>query len=206
MYFNGIDISQLFTPGRPGLFNPGNLKSTYFQKIKVSLEDLFCGKPTMTFSIHDNHLERFRAAFWGGMAKPLLFQVLIYASPIVRLLGFPIALLAGVLIFQANLPQPSVVDYNVDLASGWKGGTKLRFSDVEPGFEVIFVLKEEEHKRFVRVGNDLMTTITIDKTQAQAQARTGCSRIIETILSMKWTHPFMSRLSLVKLSAQVNTS
>ena len=176
-YFNGVDVSQMFASGRPGFWNPSNFKSTYVQKVKVPLEDLFSGRPGMTFSLHDSYWRRMRAAFRGGIAKPLFYQALIYASPIIRLLGFPLALLAGVLIFQSNLPQPSLVDYNVELQSGWKGGTKLKFTDVEPGFEVIFVLEEEKHKHYVRVGNDLMTTITIDKTQA----RTGCSKIIEPL-------------------------
>ena len=176
-YFNGVDISQMFNTGRPGFWNPSNLKCIYVQQVKVSLEDLYSGRHDMTFSLHDNYWKRWRAAFRGGMAKPLLYQALIYASPIVRLLGFPLALLAGVAIFQFNLPRPCIVDYNIDLKSGWKGGTKLTFSDVEPGFEVIFVLEEQVHERFVRVGNDLMTTITIDKTQALK----GCSKLIEPL-------------------------
>ena len=176
-YFNGVDISQMFSTDRPGFWNPSGLKCTYVQQVKVSLEDLYSGRHDVIFSLHDNYWKRWRAAFRGGVAKPLLYQALIYASPIVRLLGFPLALLAGVAIFQFNLPRPCIVDYNVDLKSGWKGGTKLTFSDVEPGFEVIFVLEEDVHERFVRVGNDLMTTITIDKTQALK----GCSKLIESL-------------------------
>jgi DnaJ homolog subfamily B member 4 len=177
LYFNGVDISQMFSAGRPGFLNPGNLKSTYVQKVKVPLQDLFAGKKGMTFSLNNDQWQRFRAAFRGGIAKPLLYQALIYASPIVRILGLPLALLAGAAIFQSNLPHPSIVDYNVNLESGWKGGTKLTFTDVEPGFDVTFIIEEEVHERFVRVGNDLLTTITVERLQA----RNGCFKRIEPL-------------------------
>jgi len=80
-YFNGVDVSQMFASGRPGFWHPSNFKSTYVQKVKVPLEDLFSGRPGMTFSLHDSYWRRMRAAFRGGIAKPLFLSGLDICIP-----------------------------------------------------------------------------------------------------------------------------
>jgi DnaJ-class molecular chaperone len=73
----------------------------------------------------------------------------------------------------------SSLSYNqdVEIKRGWKGGTRLKFEQVDPGFEVIFVIQEGKHDRFERDGNNLQTTISITKSKA----RKGCSLFIDPL-------------------------
>lgn len=43
--------------------------------------------------------------------------------------------------------------------------------------DIVFILDEKKHDRFVRVGNDLKTTATIGRTKA----RKGCTIVIEPL-------------------------
>jgi DnaJ-class molecular chaperone len=66
---------------------------------------------------------------------------------------------------------------DVEIKRGWKGGTRLKFDQVDPGFEVVFVVQEGKHDRFERDGNNLQTTISITKSKA----RKGCSLFIDPL-------------------------
>src|SRR5690606_22011856 len=60
----------------------------------------------------------------------------------------------------------------IDVKPGWKEGTKIKFAnrgDVNVGREpadVVFVIKQKPHDIFKRIGNDLVTIITITQEEA----------------------------------------
>jgi len=60
----------------------------------------------------------------------------------------------------------------IDIKKGWKAGTKITYEgwgDEEPGTEagdIIFVIEEKKHPRFVRDGNDLVFHRPISLTEA----------------------------------------
>jgi DnaJ-class molecular chaperone len=74
-----------------------------------------------------------------------------------------------------SLPRTSRIFYSTKIKRGWKAGTKLIFK--QPGIDVVFVLDEGKHDRFVRDGNDLKTTVTIGQTKAAK----GCTILIDPL-------------------------
>ena len=79
--------------------------------------------------------------------------------------------------FHLGLPRPTRLYYASHIKSGWKSGTKLTFDGLQPGLEVVFILKEGKHERFSRQGNDLKTSATIGKTKAHR----GCKLFIDPL-------------------------
>ena len=75
-----------------------------------------------------------------------------------------------------SLPRPTKLFYFTKIKRGWKAGTKLIFQQ-EPGIDVVFVIDEKKHDRFVRVGDDLKTTAMINRTKAKR----GCTIIIDPL-------------------------
>ena len=177
-YFNGVDISDLF-PGNPfskPTFWGGPLKSIYVQKVQVPLQDLYEGKQSVEFVLKDNLWKRYRAAIRGGIGKTIFFQALLFSIPIIRI-STSMSVVVTAALFHSNIPRPVKLMYDCNIQKGWKSGTKLTFKEVEPGFDVVFILEEKKHGRYVRVGNDLHTTITIRKKQAKE----GCVTEIEPL-------------------------
>ena len=169
---NGMDPNDLFS----WMFQGEELKSVYVQKVRVPLKDLYSGKNGFDLTLHDNVWKRYRAAFRGKAALPSLYQACAVVFSSFRFLRPPIALTVGCLLFHLGLPRPSVLDFTVDIQSGWKGGTKLRFQDNEPGFESVFVLIEEKDEYYTRRGNDLVTTIPMSRIEATKRGLEGYLR------------------------------
>jgi DnaJ-class molecular chaperone len=176
-YVNGIDISELFSVRKPSSPTPfPHAKSIYIQKVKVSLQDLYAGRQNVEFILRDNVWKRYRAAFRGGVATSVLYQGLVLAIPLLRV-SISISMLVGAALIHTNLPRPTKILYDVNIQRGWKSGTKLTFKEVEPGFDVVFIIEEQKHGAYVRVGNDLHTNVMIRKKQA----RQGCTIEIEPL-------------------------
>ena len=176
-YVNGIDISEFFSGRKPAFWTPQvPLKSVYVQKVKVPLQDLYAGRQNVEFILKDTVWKRYRAAFRGGVATSILYQGVMLAVPLLRV-SIPISMLFGAALIHTNLPRPTKILYDVNIQRGWKSGTKLTFKEVEPGFDVIFIIEEQKHGRYVRVGNDLHTSVMIRKKQAKQ----GCTIEIEPL-------------------------
>jgi DnaJ-class molecular chaperone len=197
-YVNGIDISELFSGRTP--WSPTQVphsKSIYVQKVKVPLQDLYAGRQNVEFMLKDNVWKRYRAAFRGGAATSVLYQGLVLAIPLLRV-SIAISMLVGAALIHTNLPRPTKTVYDVNIQRGWKSGTKLTFKEVEPGFDVVFIIEEQKHGSYVRVGNDLHTDVMIRKKQAKH----GCTIEIESLGGLE--APILVRLrpNEIKLSGQ----
>jgi DnaJ-class molecular chaperone len=169
--FQGVDISNLFgSGGKPTFWMPRSaaLKSKYVQRVKVPLEHLHSGKPGVDLVLKDNIWKRYNAAFRGGVGTTLLYEALVISMSMIRMVRFPWSFVFGAIVVHMGLPKPERLEYLVDLQAGWKTGTKLTFSDVEPGFEVVFIIEEGKHPHYHRVGSDLYTSITITEKQRRS--------------------------------------
>lgn len=189
-YVNGVDISELFSGSpfsKPTFWGGQPLKSVYVQKVKVPLQDLYSGRANVDFILKDNLWKRYRAAIRGGVAKAIFLQGILFSIPILRV-SIPMSMIVTAALVHCNLPRPVKLLYDCNIQPGWKSGTKLSFKEVEPGFDVVFVLQEQKHGRYKRVGNDLHTSITIRRKQA----REGCVAEIEPL----GTHDVPIRLVL----------
>lgn len=130
----------------------------------------------MEFNVEDSLWKRYSATFRGGFGWLILYQSLIFAAPLLRVNRW-VALAFSAFVFHKHVPKPNTLQYTADILSGYKEGTKITFREAEPGFDVVFLVEEEEHERFKRVGNDLYTTVDILATQA----RDGCSFQVDSL-------------------------
>lgn len=169
------------------LWNP-SLKSIYVQKVFVPLHELYNGRTTYTFHLHDNLISRIVAAFRGGMAYLLLYQSILYALPIIRCSG-KVAFILGLYLFvhlvpRVESPKPkhfvamknsmnsnygTIVDFTTHLRPGYKSGTKIIFDERRTGtigVEVQFWLYEAKHKHYHRIGSNLHVTCPITPNEA----------------------------------------
>jgi len=163
--------------GKPPMFwTGGSLKTAYVQKVKVPLQDLYNGRSAMEFHLEDSLWKRYSATFRGGFGYLLLYQSLIFSAPLLRLNRW-VALAFSAFVFHRHVPRPSTLQYTANIQPGYKEGTKITFRDAEPGFDVTFLVEEDHHDRFERVGNDLHTTVEILATQA----RDGCTVEVESL-------------------------
>ena len=152
--------------------------SIYVETIKVPLYELYLGVRKKKVKLRDTLNRRYFAAFRGGIGQQIALQSC--ASFITMLLRTNVltSALISAIIFHTNVPKPIKLDYVIELKKGWKGGTKLTFDHIEPGISIVFVLEEEPHERFVRVGDDLHTDAIIGKTKA----KNGCTLLIESLV------------------------
>lgn len=198
-YVNGIDVSHFFDPlasfGSRGSWNPlssdafyhdamqsqsplaNTYRSIFIEKITVPLEDLYNGIQRQKFQLKDTIVQRYRAAFRGGIATQLALQSLLTSLPLLFRVSWVVSVIGFLATFHLSLPRPSRLSYYSQIRPGWKGGTKLKFHSVEPGLDVVFVLQEGKHDRFQRDGNNLMTQIQVTKSSA----RKGCTLFIEPL-------------------------
>lgn len=191
-YVNGIDVSQFFNPNqrfynnRMNTFSSGgdmdisnsSKKSIYVEHVTIPLEKLYSGSNKEHFILDDNMIGRYMAAFRGGVMKQITLHGLLTTVPLFLWNGRPIlSLLYFLTSIHLSLPRPDKVSFVSNIKTGWKGGTKLRFSGIQPGIEVVFVIKEGKHDRFIRRGDDLKTEVIIGKREA----RFGCTFSIEPL-------------------------
>lgn len=210
-YINRVDISHLFDPRRAGfsffsngqsnMVDPNEPKSIFVEKITVPLEDLYTGLERKEFSVSDGVLKRYKAAFRGGIAGPITVNGLIAALPMLLRRSWPLPVLFFVATFHFALPRPTKLYYSASIKKGWKGGTKLKFVDAHSGLEVLFILKEAEHSRFARDGNNLKTSVTIGKSKA----RKGCTVLIDALAANELPIMVKLRAGEIKDDKQVVT-
>jgi len=143
----------------------------------VPLEELYAGVSQKEFTLDDNIFQRYQAAFRGGIASQIALQGLLTSIPLLLRSSWPVSFLCFLATFHISLPRPMRLSYVTSLKAGWKGGTKLKFINSQPGVDVIFIIDEGKHDRFKRDGNDLTTSIMIGKTKA----RKGCTLFIEPL-------------------------
>ena len=158
----------------PDFFNLDRFKSIYVQKVPVSMEDLFTGKSGYEMSFKGSLWQRLTGAFRGGLGLVLLYQSLLFTLPMLRFSKLA-SLALGLYLFQSHIPKPTKSSFYVDLKPGYKEGTKFTFT--EQGFDVVFVLKEKQHPKFVRNGNDLYTTVYVTPRQARRGAKVRTSHL-----------------------------
>lgn len=188
-YVNGIDVSNLFDPSRNSMnaFANGSKeaatdfenapRSIFVETITVPLEDLYNGSRRKEFKLHNSIFQRYKAAFAGGIASKIALQCFFTSLPLLLRVSWPVSFISFVVTFHLSLPRPSRLIYFSRIKAGWKGGTKLKFAEVEPGLDVVFVLNEGKHDRFKREGNDLQTSIQIGRSKAKK----GCTLFIEPL-------------------------
>ena len=197
IYVNGVDISHLFQSGGfpinfPFFGNPSSMgsagqadedmpKSTYVEKITIPLEELYWGVDNKFLRLQDNILKRFVAAFRGGSFKRVALQAAVSSLPLIFRTSTPLTALAFVICFSIGLPRPSRNVFPTQIRPGWKAGTKIKYAaNEETGFcEVVFVIREGKHEKYVREGNNLRTTVAISK----AKARKGSQILVEPLSS-----------------------
>ena len=195
IYVNGVDVSDFlggFPMNVPFFGNPSSMgstgqaeedmpKSTYIEKITIPLEELYWGVDNKFLRLQDNILKRFVAAFRGGSFKRVAFQAAVSSLPLIFRTSTPLTALAFVVCFSIGLPRPSRNVFPTQIRPGWKGGTKIKYAaNDETGFcEVVFVVREGEHEKYVREGNNLRTKVAI----SEAEARKGCQILVEPLSS-----------------------
>lgn len=163
-------------------FNLSRFKSVYVRKVPVSLEDLYNGKMGHEFSLQSSSLwQRLTASFRGGYGMVLLYQSLLFALPMMRFSKL-VSLCLGMFLFYNHIPEPSKDYFLADIKAGYKGGTKLIFT--EDGFDAVFILTEIDHPRFVRQGNDLYTVVYVNSRQARHGATVSTTHLDGTQVSV----------------------
>ena len=99
------------------------------------------------------------------------------SAPLLLRTGWPVSLVLFAVTIHLGLPRPTRLYYAAQIKKGWKGGTKLKFNDLQHKLDVVFVLNEGKDERFVREGDDLKTSVIIGKTKA----RKGCTVMIDPL-------------------------
>lgn len=157
-YVNGIDVSSLF---------PDQGKSVFVAQVSVPLSDLYKGKSQHNFIIKDSIWNRYKAAFKGTAARQLAVQGLLSSFAILLKSGWSLSVCFFGVYFHCQLPQLRRTNFSTRLKPGWKSGTKLTFQNVEPGIDVIFVIKEENDGEYERVGNDLVKNMVVARSELE---------------------------------------
>ena len=154
----------------------------YKQRVRIPLEDLYPGNIRTKFVIRDAIWQRYRAAFRGGYAAPVMqqttFGLLVPLLTIVRA-NIPASFVASSFFFHKCIPRPRKLSYTAVLGRGWKSGTKITFQDIEPGFTILFIIQEMKHKYYVRNNNDLLYKPIIRITETQR--KNGCKISIPSL-------------------------
>ncbi len=174
---------NLFATGSPiatrGQRNPGepDIKSIYFETIKVPLEDLYRGVPLFRMRFKDNIWKRYRASIRGNFFIYSLYQASAIAFPIVSK-SKVIAWLIGLYILHGTTPVPDPnSSYFTTIQRGTKGGEKtVRFANWKE-LEVIFQIQEAGHSIYHRVGENLHAELILTRKQAKK----GCLKRLKAL-------------------------
>lgn len=160
----------------PSLWNP-EARYLFIQRVTVPLQDLYAGCPRYEFASPSmSLLSRIVAAFRGGMGQVLLYQSMLYSIPFLRFskilsIGFCVYMFIQSL---PAIPQSTEPSLFANLLPGYKGNTKLIFHEAQtmlPNVEIQFILQEETHPLYRRIGNDLHVTCRITAREAMR----GCT-------------------------------
>lgn len=172
-YVNGVDISPLFSPMVFLYRNYETKKSIYIQDVDVPLEELYMGVTNKKITLRNVTLcERYRAALRGNIFGIVFFQSFLTSFPILIRSGWVLSSIIFFTVLHIGLPTPKKVHYKANILCGWKDGTKLTFN--EPNLDIVFILREKAHCCYKRKENDLLSSVTIRKTQAKK----GCTILL----------------------------
>jgi molecular chaperone DnaJ len=189
-------------------------KSIHVQRVTVPLRDLYTGQPNFEFCVqHDNAWTRLVAAVRGKLAWVLLYKSVVASIPAL-MFSRKLALLSLVCLFLSNLPplsprspsqgvdwgsrmDPS--DHSLDsrvfrahLQPGYKTNTRLIFNAQHTGHErveVHFVLREDKHPIYTRIGNNLHIHCTITRRQARRGCRVSFPTLSDPTVRLYVTIP-----------------
>lgn len=197
---NGVDMSHLFsTNGRSNnnnhnnwfydeMSNPTTKTSshhplpTFVQSVSVSLSDLYKGVDHMEFRYtkKGGWINQWKAAYRGGLIRPMLLQSCISALPIlIRTLSWKTSIFIFCITMIMQLPrqEPNKTKiFTSSIQPGWKAGTKVKFDDKQ--YRVEFILKEKSHPNYHRIDNDLFTEVQI----SSKQAKNGCTISLPSLI------------------------
>ena len=157
-------------------------KPHYIQKISVPLDVLYAGGETVDLTLKTSILNRYVAAFRGGVLKPVLMQsaltvVLTWLRS--QKINWFLSLFLFISLTHIHLPNPPTkVVYTTSIKKGWKGGTKVNYNTSDAN--VTFIIQESSNNTsYSRVGNDLHTRVDVSKRQL----RRGCTLTIPPLCS-----------------------
>mmetsp|Transcript_5062 Transcript_5062/g.7833 ORF Transcript_5062/g.7833 Transcript_5062/m.7833 type:complete len:210 (+) Transcript_5062:151-780(+) len=163
---------------------------------------MYRGDTRIHLVVKDNVLQRYRAAFRGGGALSIGMKAFLSSASLLLRVRLPVCVTLFCFLFHIRLPRPAQRDFSVVVRKGWKHGTKVTFRDVaNPSADVSvkFVLQEQKHRRYTRLGNNLMTQITIK----EITAKSGGLILIDSIVDGEPPIKFRLEPQVVKENGQV---
>ena len=144
-----------------------NKRPHYIQRITIPLEVLYNGGQTVHLKLETSLVDRYRAAYNGGIFIPVLVQSsLTVLATWVRSqkINWLLSLFLFVSMIHINIPAPPTkVTFKTTIRKGWKGGTKIKYHTDEA--DITFILREGNHSTYTRVGNDLHTQVKVSTRQ-----------------------------------------
>lgn len=153
-----------------------NSRPHYIQKIPIPLSVLYSGGENVELKLKASIFERYRAAYHGGILKPAVMQgaVTVLLNWIrSQRVNWVLSIFMFAALVHVNLPPPpDRVQYRTNIRRGWKGGTKIKYSSAAAN--ATFILQEEKHETFTRVGHDLHAQVEV----SPQQLRRGCTLTI----------------------------
>ena len=121
-------------------------------------------------------IHQWKAAYVGGLIRPMLLQSCISALPIlIRTFSWRASIFIFCITMMIQLPRETPKNtkvYTSPIQPGGKTGTKVTFDDDDnQQFRVQFIIKEESHPNYHRIKNDLFTKVQL----SPKQAKNGCT-------------------------------
>lgn len=164
-------MQQSFDNGEVSQEN--NRRPHYIQRVEVPLDVLYAGGRDIHLTLKTSIVERYKAAYNGGILLPVLLQsfLTIMATWLrSQSINWLLSLSLFVFMIYVNIPAPPTkVAYKTTINKGWKGGTKIKYKT--DAADITFILQEGNHGTYTRVGNDLHTRVEVSKRQL----RKGCT-------------------------------
>ena len=154
----------------------------YVQTVMVPLDILNKGG-NVDSTLSPTIIGRYKAAYRGGILMPICSQAaltVVMTWMRSQKVNWALSLFLFATIVHANLPPaPMKKVYATKIKPGWKTGTKVKYqiNDSDYASDVTFIIKEEPHDRFTRMGNDLHVTIAV----RAKRLRRGCTVYIDPL-------------------------
>jgi len=168
-YWQGMQ--QPFDNGE--VSHENNKRPHYIQRVEVPLDVLYAGGRDIHLTLKTSIVERYKAAYNGGILLPVLLQSsLMVLTTWLRSqnINWVLSLSLFVFMIHVNIPAPPTkVAYKTTINKGWKGGTKIKYKT--DAADITFILQEGNHGTYTRVGSDLHTRVEVSKRQL----RKGCT-------------------------------
>ena len=139
-------------------------KPQYIQKIYIPLEVLYAGNENVELKLKTSIFDRYKAALKGDVLRPVLVQsaatVLLTWLRSQKINWFLSLFLFVSMVHMHLPPPPEKTTYSTAIRKGWKGGTKIKYSDEA---DITFIIKEKKHDTYTRVGNDLQAKLYLSR-------------------------------------------